>query len=136
MKTKMRRTLTGGFRAQEHGAGAWQLGTGAPGGAEIHIGGAEPGAAHTLRGASPSAVTIEWRADGALVTLVSEAGSRSFIARSATIHEPVPDLYRHLPLANFDEAARRFWRRVFRLVRIPGGRHLLGLIARRTRGPR
>ena len=28
--------------------------------------------------------------------------------------------------------ARRFWRRVFRLVRIPGGRYLLGVLARRT----
>ena len=38
------------------------------------------------------------------------------------------------PLAGLDEKARRFWRRVFRLVRIPGGRHLLGVLARRSRG--
>jgi hypothetical protein len=30
---------------------------------------------------------------------------------------------------------RRFWRRVFRVVRIPGGRLLLGWLSRRTRGP-
>jgi hypothetical protein len=38
-----------------------------------------------------------------------------------------------LPLVSFDDKARRFWRRVFRLVRIPGGRHLLGVLARRNR---
>jgi hypothetical protein len=54
--------------------------------------------------------------------------------RGAIVHEPLPKLYAELPLAGFDERARRFWRRVFRLVRIPGGRHLLGVLARRPRG--
>jgi len=56
--------------------------------------------------------------------------------RNAIIHEPLTRLYEGLPLASFDPAARRFWRRVFRLVRIPGGRHLLRFIARRSRDSR
>jgi hypothetical protein len=36
-------------------------------------------------------------------------------------------------LADFDARARRFWRRVFVLVRIPGGRRLLGMLARASR---
>lgn len=132
----MTRTLTGGFRAQDLGAGAWQLTTGAAGGPQIYVRGAEPGAAHSMRGVSSSAVAVEWRNDGVLVTLTSSAGTRRLTARSAIIHEPLPGLYAGLPLASFDGDARRFWRRVFRLVRIPGGRHLLGLIARRARGPK
>jgi hypothetical protein len=42
-------------------------------------------------------------------------------------------LYEALPLAGFDATARRFWRRVFLLVRLPGGRYLLRLIAQRKR---
>jgi hypothetical protein len=34
-------------------------------------------------------------------------------------------------LAEFDAGARVFWKRVFRLLRIPGGRYLLGWITRR-----
>jgi hypothetical protein len=39
-------------------------------------------------------------------------------------------LYESLPLVSIDANARRFWRRVFRLVRIPGGRFLLKLLTR------
>jgi hypothetical protein len=38
-----------------------------------------------------------------------------------------------LPLASIDADARRFWRRVFRLVRIPGGRYLLKVLTRARR---
>jgi hypothetical protein len=44
------------------------------------------------------------------------------------VHEPLQDLYEGLPLASIDADARRFWRRVFRLVRLPGGRYLLRLL--------
>jgi hypothetical protein len=37
-------------------------------------------------------------------------------------------LYESLPLVSIDADARRFWRRVFRLVRIPGGRFLLKIL--------
>jgi len=54
-------------------------------------------------------------------------------ARTATIHEPRPELYQGLPLVVMDDAAKRFWRRVFLLARIPGGRRLLRWIAERSR---
>jgi hypothetical protein len=41
----------------------------------------------------------------------------------------LPKLYEALPLARFDAKARRFWGRVFWLVRMPGGRSLLKYFA-------
>jgi hypothetical protein len=55
-------------------------------------------------------------------------------AAAAIVHEPLGRLYESLPLANIDANARRFWRRVFRLVRLPGGRYLLKLLTRVGRG--
>jgi len=52
----------------------------------------------------------------------SSGGRRRHRARTGT------ELYAALPLAQFDRRARRFWRRVFLLVRIPGGRSLLGML--------
>ena len=54
-------------------------------------------------------------------------------ATSAIVHEPLGHLYESLPLVKFDAKARRFWRRVFRLVRIPGGRYLLKFLARTSK---
>ena len=54
-------------------------------------------------------------------------------AKSAIVHEPLPFLYEALPLASVDAKHRRFWRSIFRIVRIPGGRYLLGVLARRRR---
>ena len=71
-----------------------------------------------------------------LVTLITDAGPHLLRARVAVAHEPLARLYDTLPLMSFDSQARRFWRRVFFLVRIPGGRRLLGLVARRAGGAR
>jgi hypothetical protein len=136
MKSNTRRTVCGRFRTRELGSGAWQLTTGAAAGPEIYLTGTEPKASASLRGADASAVAFEWRDAGVLVTLTTARGAAALQARNAIIHEPLTNLYAGLPLASLDEAARRFWRRVFRLVRIPGGRYLLGLIARRSRGPK
>jgi hypothetical protein len=57
----------------------------------------------------------------------------SVCAASAIVHEPLERLYESLPLASIDADARRFWRRVFRLVRIPGGRYLLKVLTRARR---
>jgi hypothetical protein len=51
-------------------------------------------------------------------------------AAGAIVHEPLGHLYESLPLVSIDADARRFWRRVFRLVRIPGGRYLLKVLTR------
>jgi hypothetical protein len=87
-----------------------------------------------MRSATPRAISVDWLKDGALVTLISDAGPHLLRARFAVAHEPLARLYEKLPLMSFDSPARRFWRRVFFLVRIPGGRRLLGLVARRAGG--
>jgi hypothetical protein len=133
MNTRIERTLTGAFRATHLAADAWQLTTGAAGSAEIHLSGVDRDAFAALEGATPSAVTVAWSAAGATVTLSSPGASTQLGSRTATIHEPRPQLYQGLPLVVLDDAAKRFWRRVFWIARLPGGRRLLW-IAQRTRG--
>jgi hypothetical protein len=134
MNTRIERTLTGAFRATHLNADTWQLTTGAAGSAEIYLCGVDRDAFAALDGSAPSAVTVTWSGTGATVTLISPAASTRFRSRTATIHEPRPQLYQGLPLVALDAAARRFWRRVFLIARIPGGRRLLRWIAQRTRG--
>jgi hypothetical protein len=134
MNTRIERTLTGAFRATHLAADAWQLTTGATGSPEIYLSGVDRDAFAALEGSRASAVTLAWSAAGATVTLISPGASTQFRARAATLHEPRPQLYRGLPLVVLDDAARRFWRRVFWIARIPGGRRLLRWIAQRTRG--
>ncbi len=138
MKTQLRRSVRGSFEGRELGAGSWQLKSGQPAGAagraEIYLLGAEPGAARLLLGTNFTAVDFDWADGGMLVTLTSAGGVRVLQTRTAVIHEPLSQLYDSLPLARFDDSARRFWRRIFRLVRVPGGRYLLRLVARTTRG--
>ena len=128
----MQRLIRGPLERRELSPGTWHWS--APGGGELIIRGAEPGAAEVLRSAAPRAVSVEWLKDGALVTLITDAGPRLLRARVAVAHEPLAHLYETLPLLSFEPQARRFWRRVFFLVRIPGGRRLLGLVARRAGG--
>jgi len=126
---KIERTLKGEFRAGDLGGGAWRL---TSGGSAVHIVGAEAGAAQGLEGTTASEVRVAWSGGGVSVAWLSARGRREFKARAAMIHEPLASLYQALPLATLDDGARRFWRRVFFLVRIPGGRMLLGLAARRA----
>jgi hypothetical protein len=133
MRIKSARIVHGNFRCRELGPGGWQFSTGRPGEAELYVSGAAPGAAQFLRDAQFESIECRWREDGVLLTLNAPDASRVLKARNALIHEPLMQLYAGLPLVSFDAAARRFWRRVFRLVRVPGGRLLLGFIARRRR---
>ena len=98
---------------------------------EIRLLGADLGARVVSDGVQ--SVRIDWLSEGATVDLIS--GSDVFRVHAATVlvHEPLPALYRALPLADFDARARRFWQRVFWLARLPGGRTLLRLLARRAR---
>ena len=135
LNTRIERTLTGAFRATHLGADTWQLTTGVAGSAEIYLSGVDSDAFAVLDGAAPSAVCVAWTAGGgAIVTLIVHDASTQFRSRTATIHEPRRQLYQGLPLVVLDDKARRFWRRVFRIARIPGGRRLLRWIAQRTRG--
>jgi hypothetical protein len=134
MKPNMRCHLPGTFLSQDMPAGTWRLARDKPAAAELFIRGAEFGADQSLKAAEVSDIEIEWRAETVELTLTAGARRRTLRAQSAIVHEPLTRLYETLPLVSLDEKARRFWRRVFLLVRIPGGRHLLRLLARRSRG--
>jgi hypothetical protein len=126
-----RQTVSGPFAATRLQSGIWQLTTELASGPEIHLLGAGPEASELL--VLVSRVTVEWRSDGVLVELSGVHGVRYLKARGAIIHQPQSRLYDSLPLSSFDAAAQRFWRRVFLLIRLPGGRRLLGLMTRRNR---
>jgi hypothetical protein len=133
MSTRIERTWTGAFRAAHLGKDSWQLRVGAAGSPEIYLSGVDRNAFAALDRATPSAVTVAWSDAGATITLLSSGASTQFRSRTATVHEPRPQLYQGLPLVVLDAAARRFWRRVFMIARLPGGRRLLRWIAQRTR---
>jgi hypothetical protein len=132
MKPNMRRNLPGTFLARELQGGAWRLARDQPAPAELFLRGTDPGAAEVLRAAAIVDIDIEWRAQTVELTVTSGARRRTLHAQSAIVHEPLARLYETLPLVSLDEKARRFWRRVFLLVRIPGGRRLLRILARRS----
>jgi hypothetical protein len=133
MNTRIERTLTGPFRATHLAADSWQLTMSAAGSPAIYLSGVDRDAFAALDGSMPSAVTVAWSGAGAGITLISSGASTQFRARTATIHEPRPQLYQRLPLVVLDDAARRFWRRTFFIARLPGGRRLLRWIAQRSR---
>lgn len=129
----MRRHFTGAFLAQDLGRGAWRLSRSRPTRVDILLRGAQAGADAALRPPRGGDLDVEWGADGVLLTLNSDGRRQTVGARSAIVHEPVEYLYDALPLVTLDDKARRFWRRVFLLVRLPGGRYLLGVFARHAR---
>jgi hypothetical protein len=133
MKPKMRRNLPGTFLTRRLGDGAWRLSRGEAEPIEVFLQGAEPGAAEAFRPRVVGNIDIEWRTETVLLTMTSAEQQTSVRAQSAIVHEPLARLYEALPLVTLDPKARRFWRRVFLLVRIPGGRHLLGALARLPR---
>jgi hypothetical protein len=131
MTTKMRRNFAGALSARAT-PGTWRIACSAPHEAEIIIRGADSRAAAAF-GASLSDLGIEWQAQRVLLTMMSAGRVAAVEAAAVIVHEPAPELYAALPLAQFDRRARRFWRRVFLLARIPGGRSLLGMLAHASR---
>lgn len=80
------------------------------------------------------AFSIEWPPDElAVLHLGLPSEILTVEVGSAFVHEPCPRLYGALPLARLDAGSKRFWRWVFRLVRVPGGQILLGWLSKRTR---
>jgi|SRR5580698_1954769 hypothetical protein len=130
MSAKMRRNFSGAFLPQGRGNGAWHLSRAAPHEALVLLRDAEPGAANAFGNAPLVDLGIEWRDETALLTFMSGDRVASVKAAAAIVHEPLGRLYESLPLVNIDADARRFWRRVFRLMRFPGGRYLLKLFTR------
>jgi hypothetical protein len=133
MNAKMRCNFSGVFVAQDLGDGAWQLTRALPREINVFIRGAEPRAAQVFGGVPLVDLGIEWRAERALLSFMSGERVGTVAVASAIVHEPLGQLYESLPLISIDADARRFWRRVFRLVRIPGGRYLLRLFRPATR---
>jgi hypothetical protein len=78
-------------------------------------------------------VHLQWTGRGADVELSGAGATLLLQASEAIVHQPLPSLYSVLPLARYDARAQRFWKRVFWLVRIPGGGVLLRMLARRAR---
>jgi hypothetical protein len=132
MRPKTRRNIPGTFVTRNLREGAWRLSRTEPGPIDVFVRGADTTGAEPLEMHSVRDVGIEWGAETAALTATSAGRTRTVQARSAIVHEPLPHLYEALPLAILDSRARRFWRTVFRVVRIPGGRLLLGVLARRS----
>jgi hypothetical protein len=132
-KANARRSLCGPFLLHDLGRGAWRLSRTVPPVLEVIVQGARPDAAGAFGPEECRALTLEWRESGVILTLSAATGDRSVEARGAIIHEPQARLYEGLPLASFDAGAARYWRRIFRIMRVPGGRFLLGFLARRNR---
>src|SRR5471032_743921 len=130
MSPKMRRNFSGAFLPQDRGNGAWQLSRSAPHEAQVFVRDAETNAAKAFGTAPIVDLGIEWHAENALLTFMSGDRVATVQAAAAIVHEPLWHLYESLPLVSIDSDARRFWRRVFRLVRFPGGRYLLKLLTR------
>ena len=131
-----RKTWSGKFCAEPRGANAWRLSSAGPPRIDVHLSGVEwpPDGGVPLDGAPLDRIDIHWHGGGGAELTLTQGGSmRRLNARSAFVLEPQPDLYRTLPLAVFGPQSRTFWKRIFRLVRIPGGRLLLQYIARRAR---
>jgi hypothetical protein len=128
MSPKMRRNFSGSFMPQDDGHGAWQLTRAAPHDMEVFLRDAEHGAARAFGRTAIVDLGIEWHAERVLLTFMSGDRVATVQAATALVHEPLGHLYASLPLVSIDADARRFWRRVFRLVRIPGGRFLLKVL--------
>ena len=133
MKPKMRRNLPGTFLTRELDAGTWRLSRSEAAPADLFLRGTNSSADEVLKATVVSDIDIDWRAATVELTLTSADRRRTLHAQSVIVHEPLMRLYETLPLVSLDEKARRFWRRVFFLVRIPGGRYLLRILARRSR---
>jgi hypothetical protein len=133
MNPRKRRNFSGRFQAQDRGNGAWQLSRGAPHEMDVFLRGAQRGAGQAFGRGQLEGLCIEWQEKTALLSFTAGSGAGTVEAAIAVVHEPLQNLYESLPLASIDADARRFWRRVFRVVRLPGGRFLLRLLTRPAR---
>jgi len=133
MTSMPQRTLSGPIQAEHLGGGLWQLTAGAAAAVRVYLRVPAGGRTVALAERPIQRIVLQWRDDGVTVRVTGAAGEGVVEASTAVIHEARQGLYDALPLADFDGRARRFWRRVFLLIRIPGGRYLLHLIARRRR---
>ena len=119
-------SIEGNVEAEDLGHGLWRLQV-PGGGRSIHV---------RADGLVPAdfagclGVSVQWRGEAAVLTVAAPGAERAFQVCGALVHDPRPRLYDGLPLAPLDAGTRRFWRWVFRVVRLPGGGRLLGVLAR------
>jgi hypothetical protein len=128
----MKCRLSGPFVVDDLGAGLWRLTPVAAVPAEIYLRSDASNAAHLLN-ADVARLELEWHDSGVWVTLHGASGTAQLRATTAIVHEARNTLYDELPLKSFDAQAGRFWRRVFALLRLPGGRFLLRFVTRQRR---
>jgi len=133
MNAPKRRNFPGAFLPQDRGNGAWHLSSAAPHEIELFVQGVDGFAARAFGTAPVVNLDIEWNEDTAQLSFASGGRAATVAASSVIVHEPLGQLYEGLPLVRFDADARRFWQRVFLLVRIPGGRYLLKFLTRSAR---
>jgi len=126
------RTLSGPFLTRDLGNGAWLLSTAVPS-IDVFLQLTAKANGSPFQGRAVTRLELTWRDEGVIVKVAGYQGAGILEASTAIVHEPKDQLYRSLPLAGFDTKARKFWRRVFLLTRLPGGGALLRLIARRKR---
>lgn len=130
--TPFERSLTGELRLTPLSKDRWRIDNLAPPHESLWLRGVEVRAAPL----PPrfDRLTVVWRADGHVGVTLAAGGEALIVdASTALLHEPRERLYDSLPLPPYTIETARFWRRVFRLVRIPGGRLLLAWLARRSR---
>ena len=130
--TPLQRSLIGEFRVKAVNKDCWRIDNLAPPHESLWLRGVDAGAVPVP--ALFDRLNVVWRTDGRIdVTLAAGSEALTVGASAALLHEPRERLYDSLPLAPYTIETARFWRRVFRLVRIPGGRLLLSWLARRSR---
>jgi hypothetical protein len=129
--TLLDRSLPGEFQLKILSGGCWRIDNLAPPQESLWLRGVDAGAAAPPRF---DRLTVVWQSDGRIgITLAAGGEAVTVGAQTALLHEPCERLYDSLPLLSYTPRNARFWRRVFRLVRIPGGRLLLSWLARRSR---
>ena len=133
MAQKLRRNFPGAFSAHDLGNGTWQLVRAVPRALSVFLRQTQPGAERVFGALPIVELGIEWQENTVLLTFKSGDKVASVESASAIVHEPLEHLHESLPLVGIDANSRRFWRKVFRLVRIPGGRFLIRLLTVRGR---
>jgi hypothetical protein len=120
----------GRWRAEALGAHGWRFEPDPPSGLEVLALDVREHTQVPVR-ADDASLRLEWTGGGVEILRQGDSDAERFHAAQAVVHEPMPRLYESLPLERLDRRARRFWARVFWLVRMPGGRRVLRWLARR-----
>ena len=130
------KTWSGTFSARQRDDRGWVIVSAEPERVDVHLIGATMDA--DIEPGTFDRIEIEWTKDAVDVSLkrgAAAAGGAAvrLRARAAFVHQELPRLYADLPLEVFGPRSQAFWKRIFFIVKIPGGRRLLNYIARRAR---